>query len=237
MTAQTSQDILNGTMVDVVATADPGSLASFANCEAAGGILLNNGTMAATCSFNPLDAGKTITVTFTDNTPHTIMASAGPNGSISPAGAVKVGHGSSQGFTITPAADYHVADVLVDGVSVGAVDAYTFTEVMTDHTITASFAIDQYTLTVTLEGNGNGTVSSSPAGIDCGSTCNQTFDHDAPVTLTATPENGSRFAGWSGDPDCKDGEITVTGNVNCTATFNRFPWILFHRIIAGNDDR
>ena len=49
---------------------------------------------------------------------------------------------TDQAFTITPTAGYHVADVPVDGVSVGAVTAYTFTAVTADHTITASFAID-----------------------------------------------------------------------------------------------
>src|SRR5439155_2970915 len=51
---------------------------------------------------------------------YTITASAGSNGSISPSGAVTVNSGASQSFTITPAANYHVADVLVDGSSVGA---------------------------------------------------------------------------------------------------------------------
>ncbi|MFN8586380.1 MAG: hypothetical protein U0704_01160 [Candidatus Eisenbacteria bacterium] len=50
---------------------------------------------------------------------HTITASAGANGSITPSGAVGVDNGGSQSFTITPAAHYHIADVLVDGVSVG----------------------------------------------------------------------------------------------------------------------
>ncbi len=51
----------------------------------------------------------------------TITASAGANGQISPSGAQTLNAGSSQSFTITPDAGYHVADVLVDGLSVGAV--------------------------------------------------------------------------------------------------------------------
>ena len=50
-----------------------------------------------------------------------------------------VNYGANQTFTITPDAGYHVADVLVDGASVGAVTSYTFTNVTADHTISASF--------------------------------------------------------------------------------------------------
>src|SRR5439155_10217865 len=59
----------------------------------------------------------------------TIDASAGANGSISPSGAVAVSPGANQSFTITPNACYHVADVLVDGSSVGAVPTFTFSNV------------------------------------------------------------------------------------------------------------
>jgi uncharacterized delta-60 repeat protein len=53
------------------------------------------------------------------------------------------------------------------------------------------------TLTVTKAGTGEGTVSSSPAGIDCGSTCTAPLAA-VPVTLAATPQPGSVFDGWSG---------------------------------------
>jgi hypothetical protein len=72
-----------------------------------------------------------------------ITASAGANGTIDPSGDVAVNYGGSQTFNITPNAHYHIADVLVDGVSVGAVASYTFTGVVADHTISASFATDQ----------------------------------------------------------------------------------------------
>lgn len=83
-----------------------------------------------------MDADKTCTATFTlaINT-YTITASAGTNGSITPSGAVSVNSGSSQTFTITPNTGYHVADVLVDGVSQGAITTYTFNNVTANHTI------------------------------------------------------------------------------------------------------
>lgn len=72
-------------------------------------------------------------------TDHTIRASAGANGIISPAGWTSVGEGGEQTFTITPDAGYAVAKVLVDGRSVGAVSSYTFRNVTQDHTIEAVF--------------------------------------------------------------------------------------------------
>ena len=70
---------------------------------------------------------------------YTITSSAGPNGSIAPLGEVEVASGGSQTFTITPAAGCGVADVLVDGVSVGKVTSYAFTNVTKNHTIAATF--------------------------------------------------------------------------------------------------
>lgn len=56
----------------------------------------------------------------------------------------------------------------------------------------------QSLLSVGFAGAGSGTVSSSPAGISCGSVCSHLFDIGASVTLTAVPASGSTFAGWSG---------------------------------------
>lgn len=71
---------------------------------------------------------------------YTIIASSGANGSIDPVGSVKVAAGANQTFTITADAGYHISDVTVDGKSVGAVSSYTFEDVMTNHTIRATFA-------------------------------------------------------------------------------------------------
>ncbi|MCY7420068.1 MAG: hypothetical protein LH650_16605, partial [Chloroflexi bacterium] len=53
-------------------------------------------------------------------------------------------------------------------------------------------------LSVTKGGTGSGTVTSAPAGIDCGATCTASFTAGVPVTLSATPASGSAFVGWSG---------------------------------------
>jgi uncharacterized repeat protein (TIGR02543 family) len=64
--------------------------------------------------------------------------------------------------------------------------------------VTAGFDRQRFTLTVGKSGLGRGTVTSSPAGIDCGSDCAELYLSDTAVTLTATPAVGSIFTGWSG---------------------------------------
>ncbi len=67
-----------------------------------------------------------------------------------------------------------------------------------DITVTATFSIDTKRLDVTKNGTGFGTVTSSPAGIDCGSTCSANFMTETTVILTATPPDASSvFVGWS----------------------------------------
>jgi hypothetical protein len=67
-------------------------------------------------------------------------------------------------------------------------------------------------LAVATSGNGTGTVSSSPAGIDCGSTCTHTYATGTSVTLTETPASGSVFSGWSG---------ACSGTGNCVIAMNQ----------------
>ncbi len=80
-------------------------------------------------------------------------------------------------------------------------------------------------LTVTLRGNGRGTVISSPDGIDCGADCCSAYRRGRYVRLTATPEKGSVFQGWEGDAECSNGRFTMNSDKNCTARFRKiFPW-------------
>jgi len=78
-------------------------------------------------------------------------------------------------------------------------------------------------VTVTRDGTGSGTVTSQPAGINCGNTCSTTFSATS-VTFTATPASGSVFAGWSGGcngttPTCTFSPNAAANN-SITATFN-----------------
>src|SRR5262249_2610678 len=76
------------------------------------------------------------------------------------------------------------------------------------------------TLTLSRSGSGGGTVTSSPGGLDCGSTCTAAFDTGQTVALTATPDPGATFAGWSGDPDCLNSTLTVSIPRTCEARFD-----------------
>jgi hypothetical protein len=99
--------------------------------------------------------------------------------------------------------------------------------------VAATFTLQQFALTVTKEGIGRGTVTSSsdPAGstqIDCGTACSASFDWGTVVTLTATPGFANRFFGWSGcdaasGPTCT---ITIRADGAVTATFHGFPFDL-----------
>jgi probable HAF family extracellular repeat protein len=120
----------------------------------------NLGTPASH-SFSNVTMNHTIEVKFVPDT-YTIMATAGSNGSITPAGNVNVNSGASPTFTITPAAGYFVANVLVDGVSVGAVSSYTFPPVSGPHTIAASYSASP-TYTITASAGGNGSITPSGA--------------------------------------------------------------------------
>ena len=110
------------------------------------------------------ESGDSNEVSFQYTTPSTetftLTSTAGANGLISPSGSVSVSSGSSQTFAISANSGYHINDVLVDGTSVGAVSSYSFSSVTADHTISASFAADSYTLTATAGANG----SISPSG-------------------------------------------------------------------------
>lgn len=112
---------------------------------------------------------------------YTITASAEGNGSIEPPGEVRVARGADQTFTMTPNPGYHVADVFVDGFSVGPVSTYTFTNVQTNHTIKAVFAVnvaDKFTIDASA-GQGGSIVPSGVIEVNKGAS--QKFDIFADV--------------------------------------------------------
>jgi len=89
-------------------------------------------------TFNNVTTDHTITTSFSIDT-NTITASAGLGGTISPSGTVTVNSGGSKTFTITAYSGYKLLDVKVDGISIGAVSTYTFTNITKDHMIEAAF--------------------------------------------------------------------------------------------------
>ncbi len=91
-----------------------------------------------TYTFPAINANQTINATMTAKT-YTINASAGANGSITPSGSTTVNFGATQLYTIVPSAGYVVDNVTVDGIAMGALTSYVFTNVTASHTISATF--------------------------------------------------------------------------------------------------
>jgi hypothetical protein len=83
-----------------------------------------------------------------------LVPSSTAHGAISPASAQYVYYHTSKTFTITPDTGAHIVDVTIDGVSVGAVGSYTFSDVVANHTIRAAFAIDTHTVTASAGAHG-----------------------------------------------------------------------------------
>ena len=108
-----------------------------------------------------------------------ISASAGTGGSISPSGSVSVSYGGSQAFTITPDTGYTVADVRVDGTSVGAVTTYTFSNITSTHTIYATFSSSGTQCTPDIKANGQSTSITIPA--------------DTPISITVSLAPGDQM--------------------------------------------
>ncbi|MHB8797913.1 MAG: InlB B-repeat-containing protein [Thermoanaerobaculia bacterium] len=81
------------------------------------------------------------------------------------------------------------------------------------------------TLRVAKSGSGTGSVASNPGGISCGSACTFDFTHGAVVTLTAVPDAGSTFTGWSGGACSGTGTcaVTMSSAQAVTATFALAP--------------
>ncbi|CAK0748793.1 exported hypothetical protein [Gammaproteobacteria bacterium] len=91
-------------------------------------------------------------------------------------------------------------------------------------TVTATYNKINKTLIVVKAGTGSGTVTSTPAGINCGSDCNEDYAPNTKVTLKAAVVSGSLFSGWNGggcSGTAASCTITITANTTVTATFSK----------------
>ncbi len=144
-------------------------------------------------TFTSIAANHTISATFAENTWVIIDASAGPNGTISSSGRGSVLSGTNQKYIITPAAEYRVADVIIDGVSRGALTSYTFYSVQGDHTISAAFVLDTYAVDITADTGGTVALTGTmmpTAVVNGGETATLTVKPGDAVTLAITPDAG-----------------------------------------------
>jgi hypothetical protein len=128
-------------------------------------------------SFSNITVNHSINASFAINT-YTITANAGQNGTISPLGVININYGQDTTFAITPNIGYHVSDVLVDGNLVGPVSSYTFTDVVSNHSISAGFEINTFMIIATA-GEG-GTIY--PSGVVI-----VNFGSDTTFTITPNP--------------------------------------------------
>jgi hypothetical protein len=212
----------HGTQITLTAT--PASGSTFAGWS--GGGCSGTGTCKVT-----LNADTTVTATFDTLPPpqHTLTVSKAGSGSgsvtSSPAG-INCGSTCAHAFTagtqvtLTAAA---TSGSTFAGWSGGGCSGTGTCKVPlnSDTTVTATFnpaTAVPHLLTVTSGGDGTGSVTSSPAGIDCGSTCSHAFVAGSLITLTATADSGSTFTGWSGGGCSGNGNCVVTLNSDTTVT-------------------
>ncbi len=159
---------------------------------------------------------------------------------------VKIGSGAGEvtsiptgidcGATCQSSFDYGAQVTLIDSAGQGSVFAgWTGDEDCQDGTVTldadlecvATFDLQSHLLAVALSGVGTCQVTSDPAGIECEPDCQKLYDHGTSVVLTATPEPGSAFIGWSGDADCLDGLLTMESDLSCVPQCEPTSDILF----------
>jgi uncharacterized repeat protein (TIGR02543 family) len=142
-------------------------------------------------------------------TKYTLTASTSGSGtvSLSPTGG-SYASGTSVTVTATPSSGYQFTGWSGD-VS-GTTNPVTI-QISRNTSVVASFSQITYALSVTKSGSGSGTITASPAGISCGSTCTASYVGGTVVTLTATPASGSTFGGWSG---------SCSGTSTCSVTMS-----------------
>ncbi|MEK6276238.1 MAG: hypothetical protein AABM30_13040, partial [Actinomycetota bacterium] len=222
-----SDDYDEGTSVTLSATAAAGS--SFAGWSGEG--CSGTGTCTVTMS-----QARTVSATFVALQPLTVTKNGSGVGTVTGAG-IDCGAACSDyyddGTSVTLSATAAAGSRFGGWSGEGCSGTDTCTVTMTAaRNVTATF-IARHTLTVANVGSNSGSVSSSPAGIGCGATCEFVYDEGTTVTLTAVPVAGSRFVGWSGEGCTGTGEctVTMTGARGVTATFVRL--VLLRVTVTG----
>ena len=176
-----------------------------------------------------VDAAKTVNAQFGfDAEPLTVTLSGTGTGTVTsapagiscPATCVAVfAFGTSVTLTATPA----VGSVFSGWVGGGCSGTGACVVSLTAMTaVTATFIGGDSFLAVTKAGYGTGTVTSAPSGINCGVTCVSIFAYGTVVTLTATPDAGKTFAGWSGGGCSGTGTCVISSHPADTAVTATF---------------
>jgi endoglucanase len=172
---------------------------------------------AVTAAFNSSTTSFTLTVGKTGQGLGTVTSS--PAG-INCGSTCSANFGSGASVTLTAAASSGSSFVGWSGACTGT---GTCTVSMTQaRSVTANFnTATTFSLGVTRAGTGSGTVTSSPSGINCGTSCTASFANGTSVTLTQSAASGSTFAGWSGScTGTGSCVLAMTAARSVTATFN-----------------
>jgi YD repeat-containing protein len=118
---------------------------------------------------------------------YTITSATEGYGSISPHGTYPYAAGDGQSYTFAPDMGYSLIEVQVDGMSVGAITSYTFSDISANHTITAIFAVSTFTVTPITGAHG----AISPDSL-------QTLAYNSTASFTLTPDAGYNIAAVTG---------------------------------------
>jgi len=223
-----------GTTVTLTATVGTGSIFTGWGGDCSGQSNPCTVTMSAT---------RSVTTTFARTVTLTVAVQATNPGGTGSVSAPALGINCPPGCTTTLTSGTAITlNALPTGSSIfagwtgacagqGATCTFTITA---DQAATASFT-PRYSLGVDKSGAGTGVVSSSPAGITCGSDCGEPYLPGTVVTLSAMPDPGSRFAGWSGACTGAANPCTVTMSADqaVTAAFNRTATLSVAKAGAG----
>jgi len=199
-----------GSNVTITATPDNGSTFdgfSGAGCSGTSPsctvVMVGNPTVAAT--FTAAAPLPSVTLTVTEDGTGTGRVDSNPGGISCPATcSASFAMGTTVALTAAPDIGSTFAGWSGDCSGTGSCSVV----MDTNRSVTATFnpaAPDLVTLTVQKRGSGDGTVTSDPAGISCGDTCQASYPQGTVVTLTATPNEGSSFTGWQrGGGSCEN---------------------------------
>ncbi|MFN0249728.1 MAG: InlB B-repeat-containing protein [Kofleriaceae bacterium] len=204
-----------GTMITLTAEPDPSSVFTGWGGACSGATPVCEVTVDASTSVTATFTLKTYAVTVTKaGTGDGTVAGNGLNCGVGAGCTITVDHGTMISLTATPVALNNFIGWGGACTGTGTCDL----TITADTAISAAFALDDLSLIVTRGGNGAGTITSAPAGINCPGTCSFVFQANQMVTLTAAPAGSSTFTGWglpcSGTGTCvvtMDAAKTVTG--------------------------
>ncbi len=119
---------------------------------------------------------------------YTIMAAAGAGGVISPSGTVTVNSGGSQAFIVYTFPGYSLSNLIVDGKSFGALNGWTFSNVTSNHTISATFSISTLTSVFATNSGGGQYTSQSGAVYQADTDYSGGTSASTSANITGTPD-------------------------------------------------